>query len=102
MVHVSVGTAEGFQHVVHVSVGTAEGFQHVVHVSVGTFPCVLSGDGRSIVPEVLYQRVVVQLASTCNLAEWAISSSGRFRARGTCVRGNIFMRMEGNWSVGHA
>ena len=50
----------------------AEGVEHKVHVCVGTFLGVWRGDGRSIVPEVVYQRVVVQFGSTCNLAEWAI------------------------------
>ena len=42
------------------------------------------------------------IRSSRHLAEWAISTGGRFRARGTCVRGNIFMRMEGNLSVDRA
>ena len=71
-------------------------------LSVGTFSCVWRGICRSVVPEVVHQRVVVQLASTCNLAEWAISPGRRFPARGTCVRVHIFMRMEGNWSVDRA
>ena len=57
---------------------------------------------RSIAPEVVHQRVVVQFGSTCNLADWAISTNRRCRARGTCVRGNIFMRMVGNLSVDRA
>ena len=64
--------------------------------------CVWSGDRRSIVPEVVDQRVVVQFGSTCNLAEWAISSGGRCRAQGTCVRGHIFGRMEGRLTVDRA
>ena len=52
----------------------AEGVEHKVHVSVGTFMCVWRGDRRSIVPEVVHQRVVVQCGSTCNLAEWPISA----------------------------
>ena len=81
---------------------TDEGVEHKVHVSVGTFMCVWSGHRRSIVPEVVDQRVVVQFGSTCNLAEWAISSGRRCRAQGTCVRGNIFGRMEGRWTVDRA
>ena len=57
------------------------------------------GNCRSIVSEVVRQRVVVQFGSTCNLAEWAISTGGRSQARGTCVRGNISMRMDGNLTV---
>ena len=72
----------------------AKGVEHVVHVSVCTFWCVRSGNRRSIVPDVVYQRVVVQVATTCNLAELAIPHGGRFRARCTCVRGNIFVRTE--------
>ena len=53
-------------------------------------------------PEVVYQRVVVQVGSTCNLAELANPRGGRFRARGTCVRVLIFVRMEGNSSVDRA
>ena len=71
-------------------------------MSVGTFSCVWRGIGRSVMPEVVRQRVVVQLVSTCNLAEWAISSSGRFPARGTCVRGNISMRIERRLTVDRA
>ena len=50
-------------------------------------------------PEVVHQRVVVQVASGRHLVEYTISDGGRFRARGTCVRGIIFMRMEANLSV---
>ena len=50
-------------------------------------------DGRSCL-EVVHQRVVVQVASCRLLIEWAISRGGRSQARGTCVRGIIFMRME--------
>ena len=71
-------------------------------MSVGTFLCVWSGNRRSIVPEVVYQRVVVQVATTCNLAELAISPGGRCRAQGTCVRGNIFVRMERKSTVDRA
>ena len=78
---------------------TAEGMKHEVHVSVGTFPCVWTGIRRSIVSEVVHQRVVVQFGSTCLSTEWAISHGGRYEARGTCVRGNISMRMDGNSSV---
>ena len=80
----------------------AEGVEHKVHVSVGTFMCVWSGDGRSIVPEVVYQRVDVQVASSRHSTELAISSGGRCRAQGTCVRGHIFGRMEGRWTVDRA
>ena len=59
----------------------------------------VDGNCRSIVSEVVRQRVVVQFGSTCNLAEWAISTGGRSQARGTCVRGNISMRMDGNLTV---
>ena len=62
----------------------------------GTFPCVRTGICRSIVSEVVHERVVVQFVSTCNLAEWAISRGGRSQARGTCVRGHILVRMDGN------
>ena len=71
-------------------------------MSVGTFLCVWRGICRSIVSEVVHQRVVVQVASCRHLVEYTISHGGRFRARGTCVRGNIFMRMEGNLSVDRA
>ena len=81
---------------------TDEGVEHKVHVSVGTFMCVWSGHRRSIVPEVVDQRVVVQFGSTCNLAEWAISSGRRCRAQGTCVRGNIYVRMEWKSTLGRA
>ena len=77
----------------------AEGLKHEVHVSVGTFPCVWTGICRSIVSEVVHQRVVVQFGSTCLSIEWAISTGGRSQARGTCVRGIIFMRKDGNLSV---
>ena len=77
----------------------AEGIKHEVHVSVGTFPCVWTGICRSIVSEVVHQRVVVQFVSTCLSTEWATSQSGRSRARGTCVRGHIFVRMDGNLTV---
>ena len=80
----------------------AEGVEHKVHVFVGTFSGVWRGDGRSIVPEVVYQRVVVQVASSRHSTEWAISSGGRCRARGTCVRGNIFVRMKWRLSVDRA
>ena len=60
----------------------AEGIKHEVHVSLGSFSCVRTGICRSIVSEVVHQRVVVQFVSTCNLAEWAISTGGRFRAHG--------------------
>ena len=50
----------------------AEGVEHKVHVSVGTFLGVWSGDGRSIVPEVVHQRVVVQFGSSRHLVERAI------------------------------
>ena len=80
----------------------AEGVEHKVHVCVGTFMCVWSGHRRSIVPQMVYQRAVVQFGSTCNLAEWAISSGGRCRAQGTCVRGHIFGRMEGRLTVDRA
>ena len=62
----------------------------------------MEGIRQSIVPEVVYQRVVVQVASTCHLADWAISSGGRCRAQGTCVRGNISMRMERKSTVDRA
>ena len=77
----------------------AEGLEHEVHVSLGTFPCVWTGICRSIVSEVVRQRVVVQFVSTCLSTEWATSQSGRSRARGTCVLGNISMRVDGNLSV---
>ena len=80
----------------------AEGVEHVVHVPVCTFSCVRSGDRRSIKHKVVYQRVVVQVVSTCNLAEWAISPGGRCRARCTCVRVDILLRMEWNLSVDRA
>ena len=53
-------------------------------------------------PEVVHQRVVVQVGSTCNLAELANPHGRRFPARGTCVRGNISMRMEGKSTVDRA
>ena len=65
-------------------------------MSVGSFPCVWTGICRSIVSEVVHQRVVVQFGSTCLSIEWATSQSGRSQARGTCVRGIIFMRKDGN------
>ena len=74
----------------------------MVHVSVCTFWCVRSGNRRSIEPEVVHQRLVVQVGSSRHLAEWAISPSGRFRARGTCVRVHIFVRTERNLSVDRA
>ena len=80
----------------------AEGVEHGVHVSVGTFLGVWRGDGRSIVPEVVYQRVVVQVASSRHSTELAISSGGRCRAQGTCVRGNIYVRMEWTSTVDRA
>ena len=80
----------------------AEGVEHGVHVSVGTFLGVWRGDGRSIVPEVVYQRVVVQVASSRHSTEWAISSGGRCRAQGTCVRGNIYVRMDWTSTVDRA
>ena len=80
----------------------AEGVEHGVHVCVGTFLGVWSGHRRSIVPEVVDQRVVVQVASSRHSTELAISPGGRCRARGTCVRGNIFGRMEGRWTVDRA
>ena len=64
--------------------------------------CVWRGNRRSIVPEVVYQTVVVQVASSRHLADWAISSGGRFPAQGTCVRGNIYVRMEGRLTVDRA
>ena len=63
------------------------------------FSCVRTGICRSIVSEVVHQRVVVQFGSTCLSIEWAISTGGRSQARGTCVRGIIFMRKDGNLSV---
>ena len=66
----------------------------MVHVSVCTFSCVWRGICRSIAPEVVYQRVVVQVASSRHLPEWAISLGGRFRARSTCARVHIFVRTE--------
>ena len=80
----------------------AEGFEHGVHVSVCTFWLVWRGICRSIVCEVVYQRVVVQVASSRHLAEWAISPGGRFRAPGTCVRVHIFVRMERNLTADRA
>ena len=77
----------------------AEGLKHEVHVSVGSFSCVRTGICRSIVSEVVHHRVVVQFGSTCLSTEWAISRGGRSQARGTCVRGIISMRMDGNSSV---
>ena len=74
----------------------------MVHVSVCTFSCVWRGICRSIAPEVVYQRVVVQVASSRHLVEWAISPGGRCRARGTCVRGNIFVRTEWRSTVDRA
>ena len=92
--------------------------------------CVWRGNRRSIVPEVVHQRLVVQVGSTCNLAELAnpcgrrfpargtcvrgngrrfpargtcVRGNGRrFPARGTCVRGNISMRIERRWTVDRA
>ena len=81
---------------------TDEGVEHKVHVSVGTFMCVWSGHRRSIVPEVVDQRVVVQVASSRHSTELAISPGGRCRAQGTCVRGHIFGRMEGRLTVDRA
>ena len=49
--------------------------------------------------EVVHQRVVVQFGSSCHLAEYTISTGGRSQAKGTCVRGHIFVRMERNLSV---
>ena len=74
----------------------------MVHVSVCTFSCVWRGICRSIAPEVVYQRVVVQVASSRHLAELAISPGGRSRAPGTCVCVHIFVRMERNLSVDRA
>ena len=71
-------------------------------MSVCTFSCVRRGICRSIAPEVVYQRVVVQVASSRHLAELAISPGGRCRARGTCVRVHIFVRTERNLSVDRA
>ena len=71
-------------------------------MSVGTFPRIWSGDRRSIGPEVVHQILVVQVASSHHLAEWAISQSGRFRARGTCVRVHILVRIVRNLSVDRA
>ena len=80
----------------------AEGFEHGVHVSVCTFWLVWRGICRSIAPEVVHQRVVVQVVSSRHLAELAIPHGGRFRARCTCVRVHIFVRMERNLSVDRA
>ena len=74
----------------------------MVHVSVCTFSYVWRGICRSIAPEVVYQRVVVQVVSSRHLAELAIPHGGRFRARCTCVRVHIFVRMERNLSVDRA
>ena len=71
-------------------------------MSVGTFMCVCRGNRRSIVPDVVHQRVVVQVGSSRHLAEWAIWSGGRCRAQGTCVRGNIYVRMEWKSTVDRA
>ena len=71
-------------------------------MSVGTFLCLLSGNRRSIVREVVHQRVVVQFGSSRHLAEWPISHGGRCRAQGTCVRWNIFVRMEGRLTLDRA
>ena len=49
--------------------------------------------------EVVHQGVVVQVASCRHLAEYTISTGGRSQAKGTCVRGQIFVRMERNLSV---
>ena len=82
---------------------TSEGFEHVVHVSVGTFPTVWSGDRRSIAPEAVHPRVVVQVAPPVGRSTgWAMSTARRFRARGTCVRGHIFVRMEWRLTVDRA
>ena len=53
-------------------------------------------------PEVVYQRVVVQLVSTCNLAELANLRGRRFAARGTCARVHIYVRMEWKSTVDRA
>ena len=74
----------------------------MVHVSVCTLSCVWRGICRSIEPEVVYQRVVVQVGSSRLLAELAISPGGRFRARCTCVRVHILVRIVRNLSVDRA
>ena len=50
----------------------------------------------------VHQKVVVQVASSRHLAEWAISTGRRYQASSTCARGNIFVRMERNLSVDRA
>ena len=50
----------------------------------------------------VHQRLVVQVGFSRHLAEWPISSGGRCRAQGTCVRGNIYVRMEGRLTVDRA
>ena len=71
-------------------------------MSVGTFSCVWRGICRSIVSEVVYRRVVVQVASSRHLVEYTISHGRRCRARGTCVRGHIFVRMKRNLTADRA
>ena len=77
----------------------AEGVEQVVHVSVCTFPWLWSGIRQSILPEVVYQRVVVQVASTWHSTEWAISPGRRCRAGSTCVRVHISVVMEWNSTI---
>ena len=52
--------------------------------------------------KVVHQKVVVQFASSRHLAEWAISTGRRYQASSTCVRGNIFVRMEWRSTVDRA
>ena len=82
------------RHLAEWAIRPAEGIKQVVHVSVGTFSCVWSGDRRSIEAKVVHQKVVVQVASSRHLAEYAISTGRRYQASSTCARGNIFVRMK--------
>ena len=68
----------------------------------GTFSCVWRGICRSIGCKVVHQKVVVQFASSRHLVEWAISTGRRYQASSTCVRGNIFVRMEWRSTVDRA
>ena len=77
----------------------AEGVEQVVHVSVCTFPWLWSGIRQSILPEVVYQRVVVQVGSTWHLVESAIAPGRRCRAGSTCVRVHISVVMEWNSTI---
>ena len=53
-------------------------------------------------PEVVYQRVVVQVSSSRHLADLANPRGRRFAARGTCARVHIYVRMEWKSTVDRA